>query len=129
MVFVFGSNLAGVHGAGAAKFALEHKGAVWGKGYGHYGNSYALPTKNSRIETMSLMSISGFISDFVFYAKKHPELTFQVTAVGCGLAGLRHEQVAPLFEEVMSRLKWNNNLYFDTKWAPYLGDVKYWGEG
>jgi hypothetical protein len=98
-VFVFGSNLAGRHGKGAALFAREHRGAVYGQGVGLQGNSYAIPTKDERLRTLPLDLIRGHVDDFKRFAGEHPELTFQVTAVGCGLAGYRPEQIAPLFAD------------------------------
>lgn len=96
-VFVFGSNEAGIHGAGAAALALEY-GAEWGKGVGHYGMTYAIPTKDRNVETLNLSKIRPYIVDFVAYTKAHPELQFFVTRVGCGLAGYEDYQIAPLFK-------------------------------
>ncbi len=90
-VFVFGSNANGLHGGGAARIAHERFGAVWGEGHGHHGQSYA-------IDTMSgLEVLATEARTFVAYAGKHPELTFLLTPVGCGIAGYSPEQVAPLF--------------------------------
>lgn len=97
MIFVFGSNLAGRHGMGAAKFALDNHGAVYGKGIGHYGNSYAIPTKDSNIRTLPLSVIEIYVQHFIQYAVNHPELEFQVTRIGCGLAGYKDSDIAPFF--------------------------------
>jgi len=97
-VFVFGSNLAGVHGAGAAKYALETQGAVWGQGIGHFGDSYAIPTKDRDIRTLPIDVIRVHVNGFIEYARNCPELTFQVTPIGCGLAGYTPKDIAPLFE-------------------------------
>ncbi len=97
-VFVFGSNLAGRHGAGAAKFARLHRGAVYGVGEGRMGNSYALPTKDAHIRTLPLPEVHRHVQNFIFHARAHPKDTFQVTPVGCGLAGYTREQIAPLFD-------------------------------
>lgn len=122
MVFVFGSNESGVHGAGAAKFAYEKKGARWGKCYGHHGDSFAIPTKDEFIETMPLERIQQYVQGFLAYAKGHRKLTFQVTCIGCGLAGLKHEDIAPMFKNAPK------NCHFDELWRPYLGDDhEYWG--
>lgn len=122
MVFCFGSNEAGIHGAGAAKFAYKHKGARFGKGYGHHGDSFAIPTKDEFIETLPLDRISQYVQGFLAYAQGHRKLTFQVTCIGCGLAGYTHAQIAPLFEGAPK------NCQFDEKWRPYLGDqYTYWG--
>ena len=93
-VFVFGSNLAGMHGGGAARVARLRFGAVMGKGVGMQGRSYAIPTMQGGTET-----IRPYVNDFIAYAKEHPELTFLVTPIGCGIAGFEPEDIAPLFEE------------------------------
>lgn len=122
MVFVFGSNTAGIHGAGAAHTAIKEHGAIYGKGYGHNGNSFAIPTKDNDIQTLPLAVIEYFIHGFIAFAHCHPKMTFQVTAIGCGLAGYKHEQIAPLF------LGSSKNVLFDTVWKPHLGDdYNYWG--
>ena len=94
---MFGSNLAGVHGGGAARFALEKRGAIWGVGVGPQGNAYAIPTKDERIETLPLNRIRPYIEQFKAYALLHPEYQFQVMAIGCGLAGYKPADIAPMF--------------------------------
>jgi hypothetical protein len=122
MIFVFGSNLRGAHGAGAARVASRQHGAVYGKGVGHYGNSYALPTKDFNIRTLSLAEVKRHIDDFITYAAAHPDLEFQVTRVGCGLAGFKDKIIAPMFVDAPA------NCLFDTEWRSYLGDDRrYWG--
>lgn len=122
VVFVFGSNEGGVHGAGAAKHAYEKKGARWGKSYGHHGDSFAIPTKDEYIETMPLERIAQYVQGFLAYAKGHRKLRFQVTAIGCGLAGYKHEDIAPMFKGA------SINCEFDEAWRPFLGnDYRYWG--
>jgi hypothetical protein len=96
-VFVFGSNLAGRHGAGAARYAFLHHGAVYGVGVGRQGNSYAIPTKDQRIATMQLGRIAGYVASFLDYARSRPHEIFQVTAIGTGLAGYSPEDIAPMF--------------------------------
>lgn len=98
-IFVFGSNLAGRHGAGAAKFALENHGAKYGTGWGHVGNSFAIPTKDEHIKTLPLTKIKFYVDQFIGYAKSNPKLTFQVTAIGTGLAGYKHSDIAPMFKD------------------------------
>lgn len=93
-VFVFGSNLAGMHGGGAARVARLRFGAVMGNGVGMQGRSYAIPTMQGGTKT-----IRPYVNDFIAYAKEHPELTFLVTPIGCGIAGFEPEDIAPLFEE------------------------------
>ena len=88
-VFVFGSNEAGVHGAGAARVAYEKHGARWGKGFGHYGDSFAIPTKSPSIETLELNTIRKYVEAFLQYAAAHKDLTFKVTRIGCGLADVQ----------------------------------------
>lgn len=97
-VFVFGSNLAGVHGAGAAKQAREQFGAVFGTGIGLQGQSYAIPTKNQFIMTMSLRRIKPFVLAFIVFATRFPEKKFMVTQIGCGHAGYTPEDIASMFE-------------------------------
>ena len=96
-IFVFGSNLAGRHGKGAALFAKQNHGAIYGQGIGLQGNSYAIPTKDKYIKTLPLSEISNHVFDFLVFAEKNPELTFVVTPIGCGLAGYTPEQIAPMF--------------------------------
>lgn len=96
-VFVFGSNLAGFHGGGAARIAYKNFGAEWGHGVGHFGQTYAIPTMQGGVET-----IKPYVDDFIAYARTHPELKFYVTRIGCGIAGFRDEDIAPLFKEALS---------------------------
>lgn len=96
-IFVFGSNRAGIHGAGAAKEAYQHWGAKWGVGEGLQGSSYALPTKDHGIQTLGLNDIQDHVDDFEWFAREHTDLHFFVTRVGCGLAGYTDADIAPLF--------------------------------
>ncbi|QAZ45902.1 hypothetical protein [Mesorhizobium sp. Pch-S] len=98
-VFVFGSNLAGRHGKGAALWAKQHRGAIYGQGEGYQGNSYAIPTKDERIQTLPLFRIRNYAHRFKRFAREHSELTFQLTPIGCGLAGYTPEQIAPMFDD------------------------------
>lgn len=93
-VFVFGSNLAGMHGAGAAWLAFQKFGAVMGCGVGLRGQSYAIPTMQGGVET-----IKPYVDEFIAFAKSRPELFFYVTRIGCGIAGFRDREIAPLFKE------------------------------
>ena len=97
-IFVFGSNLAGVHGAGSAREALDKHGALYGVGSGLTGNSYAIPTKDANIKTMRLDEIKPYIREFLGFAKVNPEMQFSIVAIGCGLAGYTPKQIAPMFE-------------------------------
>ncbi|MBR1447319.1 MAG: hypothetical protein IJ588_01050 [Prevotella sp.] len=91
-IFVFGSNLEGYHGGGAARIALEEFGAVWGQGVGLQGRSYAIPTMQGGVET-----IKSYVDEFYRFALEHPEYKFLVTRIGCGIAGFTPEEIAPLF--------------------------------
>ena len=95
-IFVFGSNLAGAHGGGAAKLAHQSFGAIMGQGVGLQGNSYGIPTMQGGVET-----IKPYVDQFIEFAKSHPELTFYVTKIGCGIAGFKEEEIAPLFKEAV----------------------------
>ena len=105
-VFVFGSNLAGRHGKGAAKWALENRGAVYGQGWGHWGNSFAIPTKDEKLRTLSLIEINIYVVDFLDYARIRPDLQFQLTPIGCGLAGYQREDIEPMFEDAPGNVLW-----------------------
>ena len=96
-VFVFGSNLAGIHGAGAAAYAHERCGAKWGLGEGLSGNSYALPTKDENVQTLPLERIQQHVDEFRMFAVSRPDLNFMVTQIGCGLAGYTPADIAPMF--------------------------------
>ncbi|MCQ2314610.1 MAG: hypothetical protein MJZ56_05505 [Bacteroidales bacterium] len=93
-IFVFGSNLAGMHGGGAAWVANMKFGAEWGVGVGLTGRSYAIPTMHGGVET-----IKPYVDEFIRFAQANPELKFLVTRIGCGIAGFRDEEIAPLFDE------------------------------
>ena len=93
-IFVFGSNLAGAHGGGAAYTAYRKYGAIWGQGVGLQGQSYAIPTMQGGVDT-----IRPYVDEFIAFAKVHPELTFLVTRVGCGIAGFTNKEISPLFSE------------------------------
>jgi len=96
-VFVFGSNLAGRHGKGAALWARQHRGAIYGQGAGPQGNAYAIPTKDHQLRVLPLDVIRGYVREFLDYAHRHPDLRFELTPIGCGLAGYRPDQIAPMF--------------------------------
>lgn len=97
-IFVFGSNLAGRHGKGAALYARNHHGAIYGQGIGLQGRSYAIPTKDQQLRTLPLPAIGQHVAQFLLFAAQHPDMVFEVTPIGCGLAGYQPEQIAPLFE-------------------------------
>ena len=95
-IFVFGSNLAGAHGGGAARLAYDRFGAVWGQGVGLQGQSYGIPTMHGGVDV-----IKPYVDEFVAFAKQHPEMKFFVTKIGCGIAGFTIEKMAPLFADAV----------------------------
>src|SRR5690606_31746914 len=103
-IFVFGSNLAGRHGKGAALYARQNHGAIYGCGSGPQGNSYAIPTKTGNLDILPLWFIQQEVEKFIEYANQHPELEFQLTPIGCGLAGYKPEQIAPMFKHAPSNV-------------------------
>ena len=98
-VFVFGSNLAGRHGRGAAQWARLHRGAIYGRGVGRQGNAYAIPTKDHQLRVLPLHVIRAYVSEFLDYARRQPNISFELTPIGCGLAGYRPEQIGPMFSD------------------------------
>ena len=96
-IFVFGSNLAGRHGKGAALYARQARGAIYGCGIGPQGQAYAIPAKDHALKTLPLDAIARYASGFLAYARAHPELAFELTPIGCGLAGYAPSEIAPLF--------------------------------
>lgn len=115
MIFVFGSNLAGRHGAGAALYAKQHCGAILGCGHGLRGNSYAIPTKDANMKVLHLGAIKQYVDEFIddanYYLETEPKILFKVTAIGTGLAGYKHEDIAPFFSLAP------DNCVFDIRWA------------
>ncbi|MBP5171567.1 MAG: hypothetical protein ILP04_05880 [Bacteroidales bacterium] len=97
-IFVFGSNLAGSHGGGAAWTAYRKFGAVWGQGVGLQGRSYGIPTMQGGVET-----IRPYVDGFIAFARQHPEYCFLVTKIGCGIAGFSEAEIAPLFREALGQ--------------------------
>ena len=95
-IFVFGSNLSGSHGGGAALLAYRKFGAVWGQGVGLQGQSYGIPTMQGGVET-----IKPYVDEFIAFAKAHPEMKFLVTKIGCGIAGFTVDEIAPLFRRAI----------------------------
>jgi hypothetical protein len=96
-IFVFGSNEAGRHGKGAALHARKEYRAEYGVGFGRTGDAWAIPTKDAKLRTLPIEKIEKYVAQFLTYAGAHPELLFKVTAIGTGLAGYRHEDIAPMF--------------------------------
>jgi hypothetical protein len=118
-IFVFGSNLSGIHGAGAAAHARKHYGAILGKGIGPQGQSYAIPTKDYDVDTsLTLGQVDQYIIQFLQYARDNPGLRFRLTAIGCGLAGFTVEQIAPLLCNAP------NNVRFPPEFRSLLSGLK-----
>jgi hypothetical protein len=115
-IFVFGSNLAGRHGAGAAREAYQKFGAKMGKGWGLCGQSFAFPTKNENIITMDLFSINAYVEPFKEVVEFMSDREFFVTRLGCGLAGYRDADIAPLFKPLAEL----PNISFAEQWEKYL---------
>lgn len=111
-VFVFGSNLAGRHGKGAALHALKKHGAIYGQGVGRQGNSYAIPTKDANIQTLPLESIKQYIGEFITYAWNTPECMFMLTPIGTGLAGYSREEIYSLLKQ----FDVPSNVLFTKEW-------------
>jgi hypothetical protein len=129
-IFVFGSNEAGIHGAGAALIARTEHGAILAQGYGRQGRSFAIPTKGKINlgggwgigRPLPLGDINGYVGMFAEYAEQQVREHFKVTLIGTGHAGFKHEQMAPMFADCPK------NCFFDKLWKPWLGDKHlYWG--
>lgn len=116
-VFVFGSNRAGRHGAGAAYFARINHGAIYGQGEGRQGSSYAIPTKDARLRTLPLSEIAVHVETFKRYAAGHPHEHFLVTAIGTGLAGYSNDEIAPMFRGAPA------NCELPARWVEILNDA------
>jgi len=112
-VFVFGSNHAGVHGAGAALYAKKNHGAEQGVGVGMTGNAYAIPTKQSPYKTFPLRVINCYVKAFIEFAENNPDKEFYVTRIGCGLAGYTDDQIGPMFKKAPS------NCELPEEWEKY----------
>lgn len=129
MIFVFGSNEAGIHGAGSALTARLNYGAVLMQGVGRQGESYAIPTKGKIVingqtrvgRPLPADKIKEYVDGFIRYAKENPSEEFQVTKIGTGHAGFTHEMMAPLFSDAPG------NCLFDTAWEPWLPGKRFWG--
>lgn len=114
MIFVFGSNLAGRHGKGAALYALKNHGAIYGQGIGMQNQSYAIPTKDEKLKTLPLEKINIYVRDFLEFASENQNLNFLVTRIGCGLAGYKDWQIAPMFKN------YTHNCKMPIEWEEYL---------
>jgi hypothetical protein len=117
-IFVFGSNLAGRHGKGAALHARNYHGAIYGRGIGRQGDSYAIPTKDHRLRSLPLNEIQEHVEDFLEYARLFSGFNFNVTAIGTGLAGYKHEDMAPMFRDAPE------NCRLPVEWVEILRQEK-----
>ena len=113
-IFVFGSNMAGQHAGGAARTALEHFGAMNGIGRGWAGQSFAIPTMNEHLQQMPLSQIQHYVDDFKIYTKNHPKTKYFITSIGCGVAGYKVEEIAPMFKGISS------NVIFPISFRPFV---------
>jgi len=113
-IFVFGSNLPGRHDKGAALYAKNQWGAMYGRGTGRQGDSYAIPTRDRQLQPRSLEEIRTSIDEFIVYARENPDCEFLVARVGCGLAGYHDKEIAPMFRSAP------RNCVFDPAWKSYL---------
>lgn len=114
-IFVFGSNLAGRHGKGAAAIAKLQYGAIYGQGEGVQGRSYAIPTKDANLRVLSLLEVKRHVDKFLAYAAREiNNAEFKVTAIGTGLAGYSHDDIAPMFYSAPA------NCTLPIKWRPYI---------
>jgi hypothetical protein len=121
-IFVFGSNESGLHGGGAARQAYQSFGAIMHEGIGLFGNTYAIPTIGPILgNVLKLDKIKSYIDDFILFAKTRPDLVFYMTEIGCGIAGLKVEQVAPLFDENPS-----TNVLFPKSFISFIKNSKTW---
>jgi hypothetical protein len=121
VIFLAGTNLDGRHGAGSARYAYLYHGLKMGVAEGLCGNTYALPTVGSKLARMMLPEVEGAVERFIQFAAQHPELQFQVTRVGCGLAGFTDAEIAPLFAASTP------NCLFDEAWSEWLSGREFWG--
>jgi hypothetical protein len=111
-IFVFGSNISGFHGGGAARLAMQW-GAVWGQGIGLQGQTYAIPTMFD-----TAVEIKPYVDEFLAFAKMNPELKFLVTEIGCGIAGFIYEDIAPLFKPAIDEN--NENVYLPKSFLKFI---------
>lgn len=122
-IFVFGSNLAGIHGAGAALYAKYQLEAEQGIGIGLTGKCYAIPTKDRNIESMTVKCIEYYVDHFIDFVYNTPQYDYKITQIGCGLAGNDQSIMADLFRHGMY-----GNCYYDTAWRDYLPkNAQFWG--
>ena len=113
-IFVYGSNEAGIHGAGAAYDARTKYGAVWGTGNGLSGRSYGIPTKDKNLRVLTLPQINFYVDEFIQFVINNPDKKFFITAIGTGLAGFKHSEIAPMFKGLP------DNCRTPPEWSEYV---------
>lgn len=113
-IFVFGSNMAGRHGKGAALYAKQNHGAIYGQGEGRQGNSYGIATKDSSLRSRTLEDVEKSVLIFIMYAAFNLKENFEVTRIGCGLAGFKDKEIAPLFKNAP------NNCNLPDEWKTLI---------
>ena len=116
LIYVFGSNIRGVHGKGAALEAKNLYGAVNGIGSGFRGQSYAIPTKDYNIRTLDLQTIEAYVEGFRLFVQNNQNLKFYITPIGTGLAGYRHSDIALMFRNMVGK----ERCWYLEEWRPYL---------
>ena len=110
-IFVFGSNLEGIHGGGAAYTAYKQFGAIWGQGTGLQGKSYGIPTMHGGVDT-----IAPYVDEFIAFAHEHKDMKFLVTEIGCGIAGFTVSDIAKLFRAAINE----DNIYLPQRFVDEL---------
>lgn len=115
-IFVFGSNLNGIHAGGAARLAQEKFGAIAGLGNGRQGNCYAIPTISRSWGQLQLKQIETFVNEFIYFANAHPKISFLVTEIGCGISGYDPKDIAPLFNNAPKE----ENIYLPERFLEIL---------
>lgn len=143
MALCFGSNLAGIHGAGAALYAANKHAAIRGVGFGYasrwdtprnlgpkylVAHSFAIPTKDENIQTLPLDRVHGYIEAFLLFANASKHIDFKMTQIGCGLAGFKASDIAPMFVVHEAAKGAESNIWYDEAWKEYLPQTaKFWG--
>ena len=116
LIYVFGSNTRGVHGAASALEARKRYGAILGHGFGLMGQSYAIPTKDYSIRTLDLQTIEAYVGGFRLFVQNNQNLKIYITPIGTGLAGYQHSDIAPMFRNMVGKERY----WYLEEWRPYL---------
>lgn len=123
-IFVFGSNLKGIHGAGAALQARKYWGAIIGVGEGLMGRSYAIPTKDENLKPLPLEEIKWKVKEFLKYASNNRQYNFLVTEIGCGLAAYEPKEIAPLFKDAIRFEFYYPNVYLPESFIKVIQNLE-----